>query len=108
VITSTGTAPETAFIQASLQNMLILINTLKVSIQKYLPALDVALSLRGSIATPLKVPAIIMVRLLWKDRYPGAKADRFNYFYRSAIRDIYYELGRGYEWANDPLSLILP
>lgn len=93
---------------ATLTNMVRLINTLKESVEKYLPALSIGVSLRGTIATPLKVPAFIMVRILWNDKYPSIKPNKDNYFYRSTIKDFYFALGRGGEWSNDPLSLIAP
>ena len=104
--TGTGTGSDPSLLRASLENMLVLINTLKVSIQKYLPAVDIGVSLRGNIATPLSVPTFIMVRLLFSERYPKSKMDKTISFYRSTIRDLYFELGRGAEWTKDPLSLI--
>lgn len=95
-------------VSTGLQNLLVLINTLKVSIQKYLPAIELNVPIHGSITSIMKVPPIIMVRLLWVNRNPGAKQNRDNYFYRQSIRDLYYELGRGEAWGQDPLSLLKP
>jgi hypothetical protein len=91
-------------IESTLLKFAELIRIMSTSIEKYLPAVSIRAPLRGNVATPLYVPAIIMVRLLWKDRYPGAKANKDEYFYRSAIRDIYFEINRASEWNNDPLS----
>ena len=93
-------------ISTGLQNLLVLINTLKVSIQKYLPAVELNVPIRGSITSIMKVPPIFMVRLLWVDRNPGAKQNRDNYFYRQSIKDLYFEIGRGEAWTQDPLSLL--
>lgn len=95
-------------LEITLKNMLVLVSSLKVSVEKYLPALNIGVSLRGAIATPLKVPAFIMVRVLWNDKYPRIKGDKDNFFYRSTIRDFYFAIGRGDEWSKDPLSLIIP
>ena len=95
-------------ISTGLHNLLVLINTLKVSIRKYLPAIELNVPIRGTVTSKMFVPPIIMVRLLWVDRNPGAKQNRDNYFYRQSIRDLYYQLGRSEAWTQDPLSLILP
>lgn len=95
-------------LEITLKNMLALVRSLKVSVEKYLPAVDIAMSIRGAIATPLKVPPFIMVRMLWDKKYPGIKGDKNNFFYRSTIRDFYFAIGRGGEWSKDPLSLIVP
>ena len=95
-------------LEITLKNMLALVRSLKLSVEKYLPAIDIAMSIRGAIATPLKVPPFIMVRVLWNDKYPRIKGNKDNFFYRSTIRDFYFAIGRGDEWSKDPLSLIIP
>jgi len=93
-------------IQATLLKFVELIETMKTSIEQYFPTVNMSLSLRGNMNLSLKVPGFIMVRLLWKDKYPGLPMDKNNYFYRSTIRDYYFQLGRHTEWDADPLSKI--
>lgn len=98
----------TPTVQMTLQNFLVLINTLKVSIEKYLPAVTVNMSLRGNIDTQVSVCPFIMTRLLCADRFPRVTRYKDNFMYRSIIKDFYYKLGCSNEWNNDPLSLIIP
>ena len=95
-------------IQTSLQNFITLVNTLKLSIERYMPASVVNIPLHGNVSSKLFVPPIIMTRLLVGDNFPQIPRDKNNFSYRSLIKDYYYKLGSPSEWANDPLSLIKP
>ena len=107
-----STTPDTTFrvcldlpaLAITLRGMLSLVKTLKLSVEKYLPAVNIGLSLKGTVTTRATIPPILMVRVLWAETYPGAKADKTNYFYRSAIKEMYYILNRGSEWSKDPLA----
>jgi hypothetical protein len=93
-------------IQASLLKFAELISVIKDSIEKYFPDITIGMPIKGAVSTKLRVPPIIMVRILWKQYYPSYVQDKNNYFYRSTIRDFYFQLNRSADWEKDPLSLI--
>jgi hypothetical protein len=84
-----------------------LVNAIKQSVEKYLPAVDASLSLEGRMTVGMSVPPIIMVRLLWREKYPGPIANYVPYFYRTTIREFYYQLNLATLWEQDPLSKIV-
>jgi hypothetical protein len=94
-------------IQQTLLKFADLVNALKLSIEKYLPAIDVNIPIHGSMTVGLSVPPFILVRLLWRDKYPGPIANYNPYFYRTTIRDFYFQLNRSEYWDQDPLSKIV-
>lgn len=85
-------------IESSLGLLLTLLTKMRANIEKYFPVAEVNLGLTGRMNLTMKVPPVMMVRLIWRDRNPTAKQDRYDPFYLNALRDIYLE----YMW--DPMT----
>jgi len=79
-------------IESSLALLLTLLTKMRTNIEQYFPVADVNLALVGKMNLRMKVPPVIMVRLIWRDRNPGVPQNRNDPFYLNALRDIYLEM----------------
>jgi hypothetical protein len=93
-------------IQTTLLHFADFIAALRESVDKYFPVATIGVELKGLITTRGSVSSMIFVRFYWKDNFPTIPQDRTSVFYRTTIRDYYYALGLGDDWALDPLSKI--
>jgi len=79
---------------------------LRDSVEKFMPTLHANMSVTGKFRVVARIPAFYYVRLLWNQNYPNLPMTKDSYFYRSTIRDYYFQLGKSEDWLMDPLSWI--
>jgi hypothetical protein len=73
----------------------------KNAIEKFFPRMNINAPFTAPMSVRGKLPAYIVVRLLWGKRYPGVKFNTQSQIHLMQIKDLYLEVRA--DWSKDVL-----